>query len=167
MRKRPKHEPTDTYFYIAIQLSNSIMRADAFNLHVDPVRTEMTGTKQIMISYVCDSEKKENQKRSSRMKTYCRYVLRTRENLKDLLLMKVLRRRANQKEFTKVSTEIKKNMQLMKQSMKNLRLQRIQSSTRRSFSTYLSGVKTSWTSLMPCANELAWQTEGKSIIRKW
>ena len=60
MRKRPKHEPTDTYFYIAIQLSNSIMRADAFNLHVDPVRTEMTGTKQIMISYVCDSDKRKS-----------------------------------------------------------------------------------------------------------
>ena len=30
------------------------MRADAFNLHVDPVVTEITGTQQIPISHVCD-----------------------------------------------------------------------------------------------------------------
>ena len=30
------------------------MRADALNLHVDPVRTEMTGMQQILIFNVCD-----------------------------------------------------------------------------------------------------------------
>ena len=36
------------------------MRADAFNLHVVPVRTEMTGTQNIPISHVCDLEERES-----------------------------------------------------------------------------------------------------------
>ena len=32
-KKRPKHEPTDSYFYPAIQLAKCMMRADALNLH--------------------------------------------------------------------------------------------------------------------------------------
>ena len=43
-RKRPKHQPTDSYFYIAIQLAKCIMITDALNYHVDPVRMEITGT---------------------------------------------------------------------------------------------------------------------------
>ena len=41
-KKRPKHEPTDSYFYPARQLAKCMMRSDALNLHVYPVRTEMT-----------------------------------------------------------------------------------------------------------------------------
>ena len=37
-RKRPKHEPTDSYFYLARQFSKCKMRADALNSHVYPVR---------------------------------------------------------------------------------------------------------------------------------
>ena len=44
VRKRPKHEPTDSYFYLARHLVKCMMIADAFNFHVDPVRTEITGT---------------------------------------------------------------------------------------------------------------------------
>ena len=44
VRKRPKHEPTDSYFYLSIQFAKCMMKADAFNSHVDPVRTEITGT---------------------------------------------------------------------------------------------------------------------------
>ena len=33
-----------------------MMRDDASNLHVDPVRMEMTGTQQIPISCVCESD---------------------------------------------------------------------------------------------------------------
>ena len=44
VRKRPKHEPTDGYFYLARKISKCMMGDDAFNLHVDPVRTKMTGT---------------------------------------------------------------------------------------------------------------------------
>ena len=33
-----------------------MMRSDALNFNVDPVRTKMTGMQQIPISYVCDSE---------------------------------------------------------------------------------------------------------------
>ena len=55
VRKRPKHEPTDRYFYPERQLSNCMMRADAFNSRADPVKTEITGTQKIRILYVCDS----------------------------------------------------------------------------------------------------------------
>ena len=37
-----------------------MMRADALNSHVYPVRTEMTGTKQIPISNICSTEKDES-----------------------------------------------------------------------------------------------------------
>ena len=37
-RKRPKHEPTDSYFYLARQLVRCMMRADTLYLHVYPVR---------------------------------------------------------------------------------------------------------------------------------
>ena len=36
------------------------MRSDDFKLNVDPVRTEMTGTQQIMISHIFDLEKSES-----------------------------------------------------------------------------------------------------------
>ena len=54
VRKRPKHEPTESYFYLARQIDKCMTRADAFNLNVDPVITEMTGMKQITISHVCN-----------------------------------------------------------------------------------------------------------------
>ena len=38
-KKRPKHEPTDSYFYPAIQLAKCMMRADALNSDNYPVRT--------------------------------------------------------------------------------------------------------------------------------
>ena len=40
-RRRPKHEPTDSYFYLSRQLAMCMMRADALNLHIYPVRTKM------------------------------------------------------------------------------------------------------------------------------
>ena len=77
------------------------MRSDALNLHVDNIRTEITGTKKIMISNVCDSDE-------SKLKGilaeffYRKSVLRTISNQKSLSQMKVLRRIENQKAFTKV-----------------------------------------------------------------
>ena len=44
-RRRPKHEPTDSYFYLARQLAKCMTRADALNSHIYPVRIEMTGMK--------------------------------------------------------------------------------------------------------------------------
>ena len=44
VRKRLKYKPNDSYFYLSIQLDKCTMSADAFNLHIDPVGTEMTGT---------------------------------------------------------------------------------------------------------------------------
>ena len=36
------------------------MRADALNLHVDPVRTEMTAPQKIPISHICDAGESES-----------------------------------------------------------------------------------------------------------
>ena len=54
-RNRTKHEPTDSYFYLAIQLAKCMMRSDTLNLHVYPVRTDMTATKYIPNSHVCST----------------------------------------------------------------------------------------------------------------
>ena len=40
--KRPKNEPTDSYFYLARNLEKCMMRADTLNSQGYPVRTEMT-----------------------------------------------------------------------------------------------------------------------------
>ena len=42
VQKRPKHDPTDSCFYLARQLHKCMIRYNAFNLHVGPVRKEMT-----------------------------------------------------------------------------------------------------------------------------
>ena len=59
VRKRPKHEPTDSYFYLARYIYKCMMISDDFNSHIDPVKTEMPGTEQIPISHVCDSDESE------------------------------------------------------------------------------------------------------------
>ena len=41
-KKRPKHEPTENYFYLPKQLAKCMMRSDALNYHIYPIRTEMT-----------------------------------------------------------------------------------------------------------------------------
>ena len=58
-RRRPKHEPTDSYFYLARQLVKCMTRADVLNLHVYPVRIETTATKQIPTSHVCSTDESE------------------------------------------------------------------------------------------------------------
>ena len=58
-RKRPKHDPTDSYFYLSNQLAKCMMRSDALNLHIYPVRTEITATKQITTLHVYSSYKSE------------------------------------------------------------------------------------------------------------
>ena len=55
-RKRPKHEPTDTYFYLATHLAKFIMISDSLSSHVYPQRTKITATKPIMTSYVCSTD---------------------------------------------------------------------------------------------------------------
>ena len=60
--KRIKHEPTDNNFYIARNTDKCMIRADAFNFHIETVRTKMTSTQQIPISHVChldDTKSKE------------------------------------------------------------------------------------------------------------
>ena len=53
--KRPKHDPIYRYFYLARQIVKCIMISDALNSHSDPIKTELTGTIQILILHVCDS----------------------------------------------------------------------------------------------------------------
>ena len=100
MRKRPNHKPTDSYFYLAIQLDRCMMRDDALNLDIDPVITEITGKQYIPISHVCSNNNRKS-KEFLEGKTYCRSILRTRANHKVLSSMKVLQRIAKQKAFTK------------------------------------------------------------------
>ena len=56
VRKSPKQEPTESYFYLGIKLPKCMMRADSFNFHVDHVITEMNVPQQIPIAHVCDSD---------------------------------------------------------------------------------------------------------------
>ena len=53
--KRPKHDPTGSYIYPSRQLAKCMMRGDALNLHVYPVRTEMTAPS----SNICFTEENE------------------------------------------------------------------------------------------------------------
>ena len=53
VRKRPKHEPTDSYYYLERHIDKCMMRADALNSHVYPVKKEMPSAKHIPILHVC------------------------------------------------------------------------------------------------------------------
>ena len=41
-KKTPKHEPTDSYFHLARQVVNFMMRSDKLNWHDHDSYTEMT-----------------------------------------------------------------------------------------------------------------------------
>ena len=60
VRKRLKHAPTDSYFYLSRQLAKCMTISDAFNFHVEPVKTEETGMQHIPISHVCSSDKSKS-----------------------------------------------------------------------------------------------------------
>ena len=62
VRNRPKHEPTDSYFYLSRHISKCMIRVDVFNSHIEPVRTKITGTQKIPISHVCDSNDSESKR---------------------------------------------------------------------------------------------------------
>ena len=49
VQKITKNKPTDSYFYLARQISKCMVRAGTFNSQVDPVRTEVTITQRISI----------------------------------------------------------------------------------------------------------------------
>ena len=44
MRKRSKHEPTDSYFYLSRLLAKCMM---IFNIPVSPIRTQINNTQNI------------------------------------------------------------------------------------------------------------------------
>ena len=49
VQKRPKYEPTGSYFYLSRHLAKCMMRAYVFNSHVHSVRTKMIVTQHIPI----------------------------------------------------------------------------------------------------------------------
>ena len=55
-RKRPKHEPTGSYFYLARQIVKCMMRSDLLKPDNCPVRMLMTDTQQIPISHICSTD---------------------------------------------------------------------------------------------------------------
>ena len=57
-KKRPKHEPTDSYFYLARQLAKCIMRADALNWHGYGGYTKMTALSSNVYSVDEDESKR-------------------------------------------------------------------------------------------------------------
>ena len=59
MRGRgPNMSVTDSYFYLARNIAKCMMRADALNSHVYPVRTEMDGTQQIPNLYAYSKDER-------------------------------------------------------------------------------------------------------------
>ena len=62
MRNRSKHEPIDSYFYLARHIDNSMMRVRAynFNSHIDPIRTKMNSTQQTPVLQVFSSDEIES-----------------------------------------------------------------------------------------------------------
>ena len=56
-KKRPKHEPTYSYFYLAIQLVKCMMRADTLNCHDCGCYTEMTDLSSNVYSTENDESK--------------------------------------------------------------------------------------------------------------
>ena len=56
---RPKQDIADSYFCLARYLTKCMMRVDALNLRVYPVKTKMTTMKQIPISSVFSTDKSE------------------------------------------------------------------------------------------------------------
>ena len=92
-RRRNKHEPNVSYFYLARQLEQCLMRTNELNSHVYPVST----------------------------KIYRRPNVRTRTNQKAPLSTNVLQRKTIQNALTKILTN--KKRQIMRQSWRNHQLQ--------------------------------------------
>ena len=55
-KNRPKHEPTDSYFYPGRYIAKFTMKADALSSHVYPVRTEITA----LPSNICSTDEYES-----------------------------------------------------------------------------------------------------------
>ena len=93
-RRRLKHEPNDSYFYLARQIAKCMMSSDALNSYVYPVRTEMTSTNRILVFHGCSMDEIEL-KEFLVNKTIFRYVLCTGMNQKSSSMTNVLRRKKN------------------------------------------------------------------------
>ena len=96
-----------------------MMKADAFNLYIDPVRTEMTDTQHIPISHVCDLYKSESKYILTDEK-----LLQVRstdeEESESVIVDESSTEESEPESLLKVSTQTKKNMQLMRQIIRRL-----------------------------------------------
>ena len=119
MRKRPKYEPTDSYFYLARQLAKCTMIADALNLDIDPVRTEMTGTAHILVSHVFSTDARKI-KEFLVTKTLLQ-ICSTDENESKGIVVDEYSTEEDESERIHKIYNIK-NTQRMRQSMRNLQL---------------------------------------------
>ena len=113
VRNSPKHEPIGSYFYLSRQLTKCRTRADTFNLYVDPVRAEIISTQHIPILQLFYLDKRESkviivyERYHHRQKLIASLFYGRKINHKVLSSMQGLQMRANQKTFTKVSTQTK------------------------------------------------------------
>ena len=154
VRNRPKHKPTDSYFYLARQLAKYMMRSNAFNSLVELVRTEMTGMKQITILNVCDLDERKPKEIFSDEKL-SQVCSMDEGELESVIANESYREERQSESIQKTINTNKEKMQLVKQSTRNLWLQIIQLSMSRESLTYSSVVKKTWTGLMPLTNKRA------------
>ena len=59
-KKRPKHEPTDSYFYLARHLAKCIMRTDFLNSDNDPIRNKIIGLQHILVPHFWSIDKSKS-----------------------------------------------------------------------------------------------------------
>ena len=55
-KRRPKHGPTNIYFYLSRHIAKCTMRSDSLYSYYYPVIMEMTGAKHIPILHVCSTD---------------------------------------------------------------------------------------------------------------
>ena len=118
--RRPKHEPNDSYFYPARQLAKCMMRYDALNLHVYPIRTEITATKQIPTLQVCSTDNSEL-KEFLVDKTLSQICSTEKDDSKGIIIKEC----STEEDKSQCIYENinKQKTQRMRQSMRNLQLQ--------------------------------------------
>ena len=96
-----------------------MMIYDVFNSHVDPVRTEMTGTQNIPILRVCDLDEiiSKDIIADENLSQICSMDESESESvISDESYMEEIKSES----VHKIINKIRKNMQLMKQKMRNL-----------------------------------------------
>ena len=120
-----------------------MMRADALNSHIDPVRTETTGTQHIPISHVCDSDKSES-KEILADETLLKVCYTDESESENITANESSTEESESESVRKsINTNIEKYAIDETEHMRNLRLQIIQLSMGQTILTYPSVIKPS------------------------